>query len=490
MPQAGSATGRSAARPARRSGHLRPRLNALDLAVHLWRAKWLMLAIFTPLAAVALAAAVSLPDSYSASSRMLVSFGDEYVYRSGAASRDGLGLISPEIDALVQSEAELLRSPAVAEAALAELQLARVYPSIARRCEAATCAQQGAAAVLHALEVGSTPGNLVINARFAHADAGLSAEMLNALVKAYIAYRAEVFTDTRADRFREQRERFEQDLAEIDQAIRAYLFTNNLIDLAAERDTLRQLYQSASGDLLVTQSRLRQAEAQLANYRRQIETIPKEQSLYVEDTRQQTLLAMKLDRNENASLHGEHSAVVQELDKQLAQAELFLGPGGEAGLVRRGPNPLHQQVEAAIATLQSEVQALRGQEAELKSQIAAFEVRQRRLVELAPELQELERRREVAERSITAMAEREVDLRTRNALTLRGANTVRILEPAAAPLTGTSLRFPAAFLGVLLAALAALAAGLMRAVSQRGLATPASLERTLGLPVLAAIPVY
>lgn len=469
MPQAGAGKRGSAARPARQSGHLRPRLNALDLAVHLWRAKWLMLAIFAPLATIGVAAALSLPSSYTATSRLMVSAGAE----SGA---------------LVRSEAELLRSPAVAQAAVKQVTLARAYPGIAHSCKPELCAQLGAEAVLQGLVSESAPDSPVITARFAHADPAVSADLLNALVTAYLAYRAEVYTDTRSEGFREQRERFEEDLAEIDAEIQDYLFTNNLTDLAVERDTLRQLYQSASGDLLATQSRLRQAEAQLANYRRQIETIPREQDLYVEDTRQQTLMAMRLDRNEKAARYGAHSPVVRELDNQIAQAEAYLAAGpGSGGLVRRGPNPLYQQIEAAMATLQSEVQALRGQAAELRTQIAGFEGRQRRLVELTPDMQELERRRDVAERSIKALSEQEVDVRTRNAMTLRGANTIRILDPASPPVTGTSLKAPALLLGLLLAALAALAVGLMQAVSKRGFATPGSLERTLGLPVLAVI---
>jgi polysaccharide biosynthesis protein PslE len=200
------------------------------------------------------------------------------------------------------------------------------------------------------------------------------------------------------------------------------------------------------------------------------------------------LMAMRLDRNEKAARFGANSPVVRELDNQIAQTEAYLAAGPAAGgLVRRGPNPLYQQVEAAMATLQSEVQALRGQEAELKTQIADFEGRQRRLVELAPDLQELERRRDVAERSITGLSEQEVDVRTRNAMALRGANTIRVLDPATPPVTGASLEAPALLLALMLAALAALAAGLMQAVSKRGFATPGSLERTLGLPVLAVI---
>lgn len=438
MPQTGAGTRGAAARPPRRSGQLRPKLDGLDLVVQLWRAKWLMLLIFAPLAAVAVAGALSLPETYTAQSRLLV------------AADEGAGGEALEMRA--RSEAALLRSPVVAQAALKQVTLARAYPGIAMRCKPEACAQLGAEAAGLALAAESAVGSPVITARFAHADPEISADMLNALVAAYLAYRKEVFTDTRLESLREQREAYEAELAGLDAAIRDYLFTNNLTDLSAERDTLRQLYQSASADLLAAQSRLRQAEAQLENYRRQLRSVPSE-------------------------IDG--AAAVEPAE--VGEAESVL---------RRVPNPLYQQIEAAIATLQSEVQAARGREAELKSQIAAFETRQRRLVELAPDLQDLERRRGVAERSIRTLSEQEADVRTRNALTLSGADAVRVLEAAAPPVSGASLREPAMLLGLLLAGIAAFAAGLVRAVTRRGFATPGALERTLNLPVLAVVPKY
>jgi uncharacterized protein involved in exopolysaccharide biosynthesis len=489
MPQAGEGAPQTAS--ARASGSVRPRLSGLDVAVQLWRAKWLMLAVFLPLFALGLLAAFALPRSYTSTSRLLVSLGDEYVYRPAVGRGDSAAPVSPEIEALVQSELELLRSPVVAQAALAKVTLVRAYPDLQRNCEPETCERLGIAAISESLAAGAAPKNLVIVAQFEHPDAAMSAEMLNALVDAYLVYRADIFTDNRTDSFREQRVRFEGDLGEADQAIRAYLLTNNLTNLAAERETLRQLYQSASGELLLTQSRMRQSAAQLANYRRQFEDIAPEQDLYTEDSTQEGLLALKLEREEKLSRYRADSRVIKEIDKRIAQSEAYLksrdAPGG---LVRRGPNPLYQQVEASIATLQSEVQALRSQEDELKSQIAAFEVRQRRLVELEPEFQELERTRDVAEQSVRAFAEREVEERARNELTQRSVNNIRLLEPATPPIKGTSLKLPAAILAFLFAGFTALIVGLMRALTRSGFATPGSVERTLGLPVVAAIQKY
>ena len=491
MPHTGDETTGSAAPSARQGGFVRPRLSALDLAVHLWRAKWLMGGVFVPLLALGVLAAASLPRTYTSTTRLMVSLGDEYIYRPSVGRDDRSTPVSPEIESLVQSELALLRSPVVALAALDKVTLARAFPEIAKSCKPEVCERLGIAALSESLTVGGTPKNLVIFAHFEHKSAAMSAEISNAVVDAYLKYRADIFTDNRTASFGEQRERFEKDLSLADKQIREYLLANNLTDFAAERDTLRQLYQSASGELLQTQSSLRQSEAQLANYRRQIESIAPEQDLYVEDSSQQTLTALKLEREEKLSRYRADSRVIEELDKRIEQSEAYLesrtAPGG---LVRRGPNPLYQQIEASIATLQSEVQALRGQETELKSQIEAFEVRQRRLVELEPNLAELERSREVAEQSVRAFAEREVEERARTELSQRSVNNIRLLEPAAPPVKGKSLKTPAAILALLFAGFTALMVGLMRALTRNGFATPGAVERTLGLPVLATVQKY
>lgn len=477
MAQAGA--GRTGlALPARRSArHVRPRTGPLALAVQLWRTKWLMLAIFLPLFGIGLTGALAMPRSYMATARLLVSAGEAPV--------------SADIEARVQSEHELLRSSAVAQAALAKVTLARAYPEIARDCSPEACERLGAAAIAARLSAAGAPRNPVITARFSHRQPEMSAELLNALIEAYLGYRADVFAGERSEDLPELRKQLEQALAEADAAIRDYLSTHNLTELAAERDTLSRLYQTASSELLVAQSRLRQSEAQLANYRKQIESIDPVQDLFVEGSQQQALRALQAEREEKLSRYLPGSRVIRELDKRIEQAEADLETGvAPTSTVRRGPNPLYQQIEAAIVTLQSEVQALRSQEAELKSQIAAFEARQRRVVELEPALQELERDRYLAEQSVRAFAEREAKGRARGDAVAGRAGTVRLLDSAAVPVTGASLRTPAAALALVFAGLAALAAGLMRALTRSGFATPGSAERTLGLPVLAAVPKY
>ncbi len=464
----------------------RPKLSPAGLILQLWRAKWLMLLVFLPLFALGLLAAFSLPRTYTATTRLLVSLSDEYVYRPSVGTDSAP--VSPELEALVQSEIELLRSPVVARNALAALSIARAYPDIAKACTQSECERQAMAALMADLSVASAPKNPVIVARFAHQDPVLAAETLNAVTAAFITYRAGIFADGRASNFKSQRENFERDLAATDAEIRTYLIENGLTNLDAERQTLRELYQTASNLLLQTESRIRQVEGEAASYRRQIAGIEPQQDIYVEDTSEQSLIALRLEREEKLSRYKPDSRVIREIDKRIAQAEAYLASRPDVGgTVRRGPNPLYQQIETSLASLAAEAQSLRDQQVELRKQIADFETRQRRLTEVEPGLQELIRRRDVAEQSVRAFAEREVEARARAELSQQSMNTIRLLEPATAPFEGESLKLPVAVLALLFAGLTALFAGLLRALTRPGFATPASIERTLGLPVVAKV---
>lgn len=203
------------------------------------------------------------------------------------------------------------------------------------------------------------------------------------------------------------------------------------------------------------------------------------------------LAALKREREEKLSRYLPDSRIIQDLNRRIAQAEIDVAAQAPAeGAVLRVPNLLYQQVEASVALLKADARALRGQEAELASQIAGFEARLRQLVDLVPGMTQLERQREMAEAALRAASERAAKDRSRTEGLGKGSRAVRKLDEAAAPTRGTSLKAPAALLTLLTALLAALGAGLVHALTRRGLATPGSVQRTLGLPVVAAVRKY
>jgi uncharacterized protein involved in exopolysaccharide biosynthesis len=480
----------------------RPRLSLADLAVQLWRAKWLMLLVFLPLFALGLVAALSMDEKYTAQSRLMVSLGDEYVYRPAVGSEGPS--IAPELEALVQSELELIRSPVISEQVVSKFDLKTLYPDLKRDCDAkrarvagnpdaireaeALCQQLAIEALRKDFGAGSSPKTPVITATFTHKDRTIATEMLNAIIGSYLSYRSQIFSGSNSSGLAQQREQFELDLIGSEEAIRTFLVSNNLGSFEGERATVDQLYQTASRELLSAQARLRQVKAQLSAYEMQISTIPVEQDIYVEDTAEQTVSELKLEREEKLTRYKPDSRAIQDLDKRIAQAEAFVANRSRpAGTVRRGPNPLYAQIESAINTLRSEADALTAQQAELAAQIASFAARQQRLIKLEPEYQELLRRRDLYANNVEGYAEREIEARTRSELVQQNVDNIRVLEKAAAPAEGSSLKFPVAVLALLFAGFTALMAGLLKALTQQGFATSRSIERTLGVPVVADV---
>jgi uncharacterized protein involved in exopolysaccharide biosynthesis len=459
----------------------RPRLGAADLIVQFWRAKWLMLLVFVPVFALGLAAALSRPDQFESRSRLIVS-------STSSASHDDL----------VQPELEFLRSPVVVARVLDRFPMSRLYPALNHSCEArsravrgdaeglrrlaAECRQMSVEAMERDFHVWAASRAPVITATFRNGDAETSAEVLNALVGAYLAYRAQVLAQPQAIRLPVDRAALEARLLESEAAVGGFLEAQGISNFEAERDTVQALYQAASEGLLEADSRLQQVESQLGAYRGQIRAIRPQQRLFVEDSTEQTLIDMKLEREALLVNNLPGSAVIQEMDRRIARAETFIDTlDGPVGTVRTGPNPRYEQMLSVIGDLQAEAASLTDQQAALTRQIAGFEARQARLTSLTPRYKALMRKRDLLERDLMTEVRQEVDT---NVSRFDG---IRVLEPANVPVRPTATRSVVAVLAFALACLAAIVAGLLKALSRTGFATRRSVERTLDLPVLATV---
>ena len=478
----------------------RPWMGAAELVLQLWRAKWLMLLIFLPIFALGLFAAFQMPTAYEASSRLYVRLGEESVYRPKVGT-EGAGA-TPEQEQLIQAEIEVLRSPIVAERALERFPLARVYPELVEAMEkkladtptaerdalVEATFQKGVAALSESFKAGSAPKTPVIGTSLAHKDAQLSAELLNAIIGAYLDYRGEVFAVGGSDSLRDQRKKFESQLLSVEGEIRAFLKRNQIGDFESERQTAQQLFSTISGELLTNKSRASAVEGQLDIYNQQLSRINPQQDLYVEDSSANRLTELRMEREELLSRYTADSRAVQAIDTRIDQLEEYLASrDGLSGTTRRGPNPVYQQIEQSTANLEAEAQSLALQRAELERQLNSVEARLERLNELAPAWQELQRRKALLEANVQNFAAREIEERALAEISNQSADSVRVLEPARVPIKGKSLKLPVAALAFLFAGFTALMFGLLRALTRSGFPTARSLERTIGLPVVGSV---
>lgn len=475
----------------------RPRLGKADLALQLWRAKALMAIVAIAVAIPFIMLAMAMPTKYEASAGLLVSLGEEQVYRPRVGS-EAAGAI-PDQELLNQSELELMRSPVVAERVLDQFSLEDIYPEIAQeraliaaeapgRDPTIKMRQMGVEAIHDDFSAGATPNSNVIRATFKHEDAEHSAEILNAMIDSYLEYRAEVYLSSRSTGFGEQRVRFETDLNKAEKNIKAFLDENGIDDFDAERLSAQTMYASVTDEIFKVKSRSTAVEGQLETLARQMLQTNRLVDIYVEDSTEQTLLNLRIEREQALSRYKPDSRVVTAIDKQIEQVEAYFDEQtGSVGTRRTGPNPVFQDMEQRRAGLEAEAKSLANQSAELRRQEATASSRLRKFVSLLPKWQELQRQRALYEQNLSSFAAREIESQSLTEFARQDTDNIRVIERARAPLQGASLKFPILAVGILFALFTALIVGLLRATTRRGFSTAGSIERTTGIPVIASV---
>ncbi len=210
-----------------------------DTLLQLWRAKWLMLLVFLPIALIGVAIALLAPTKYSANTRLLVRLGQEYVFDPivGDAAKGAF----PQQEEVLQAETELARSPVIAERVIGGIGLSQLYPNLAeaklRRAMACRTkwTRKRWRRLRADLDVSAAPKSSILRMTYAHEDPTLAAATLNRFVTEYLKYRQEVLSGKGAAGLTEQREVIEGRLAAADKSLRDYLAKNGLSDFEARR---------------------------------------------------------------------------------------------------------------------------------------------------------------------------------------------------------------------------------------------------------------
>lgn len=480
------------ARPAgAASARLRPRFGLSDIAVLLWRAKFLMLLVFLPILLAGIAIALMFPAQYTASSRLLVRLGQEYVFDPvlGDAARGAF----PQQEEVLQAETELARSPVIAERVIGRVGLERLFPELGRAAARAsgtrahTVEQRALEAFAKRFGASAAPKSSILRMSFAHEDPRVAAETLNQFVAEYLNYRREVLAGQGAESVSSQRGVIEDRLKAADAALRHFLEANGVSDFDAETTALTKLLVDLSDKLSEVEASLSEVRARAAGLTQQLTRTPSEIELYNETSSRQELFALKLQRDELLTRYQPESRAVQELDRRIVQMEQFLATGEPGGLRRVGQNPTWQAIEADRAKAEVDAAALAARADDLRRQMTETERRRIALAALEPEYRHLKRDRDALDISAGAFATREQTERSRFELAARSVDNISIYEAARPPMRGSSPRRMIAAAAAVFGLLTALMVGLFKVWSTRRFPTAASVERTLGLPVLSGV---
>ena len=477
--------------------NVRVRYTTRDLSSLMWREKGTMFLVFALLFVLGAAGALLLPKTYTARSSILVQLGQEYVYvpRAGDAGRGQV----PTIEDVVLSEMEILNSHELKRRVVAAVGLNTVSPKLAGAWEAADAKKRGeiqAAAVKivsDGLGLHAPPKTGAVRLTFEHRDPQSASKILNALVAEYLVYRREVLGDTSTDALERQRDLFEERLAAADAAYQQFLTENAIGDFPAEKASLSTLYGTVLNERFQVEARLREAQGRLAGLQPGIAGTPAEVALQRDEdlSAAAKLTTLRVEQQDLLARYRPDSQPVRDLDAKIAELERLIASGRVAGDKDRrlGANPVWQDVEKTRIQLEAEISSLMARRAELQRQLTEITNRQLQLTELESQFQNLTVEREVLQTNVKAFATRLEESRAARDLAAASEDYIKVVERAATPTRGESLRKVAFVAAFLFAAFTAFCIGLLRVFTRKGFVTSESAERTLDLPVLATAPV-
>jgi uncharacterized protein involved in exopolysaccharide biosynthesis len=473
------------------------RLSDLLITLRL-RWPWLLLALGLPVA-LGLVAASTMKARFTAESVVMV-----MLNRDSTAVQDvsGIGpsVVSVELLRVVRGEIEVLQSEGVIRRALRRVGIRTLFPDLAPLPSSLgpdEDAEMAAAvdAFRRVLQVEADTNANILRARVTLPDRGLAIQALAALVDSYVERRGEMYTDENSRLLSAELSRYADRLRRTEGEIAALRDRYGVLDIGQEMT----LSAARLDGILQRQDRLREqqvtAQSQLAAARQRLMAEPERvfasqeaTNLAPNDDSRNQLARLLLERERMARQYTRDYAPLQELDGRIAAARGTIRENARAtfSTTRQVRNPNLELLNQRVVTLDLEADSLQRQLDELGRQRGEVESRRAELVQADTRLRELGRARDGMEAVSRQLTTREAATRIEEDARRRNGNTMSVVQPATAPLTGKSAKRLVQAGGAAAGVAFAAALALLLTLTRRTFATPEEAERGLSLPVLAA----
>ncbi len=436
-----------------------------ELLSFLWARKLLMLLVFVLVFGAAMAGVMTLKKTYTAKGRVLVQFGEEYIYNPiiGTAGQG----TAYSADQMIQAEVGFITAAELKERVLNKIGLRRLYPKLAldfetepgKRDEIRGLALENMDKALGAF---TAPNQPMVTITFRHTDPQTAQIALSAFIEEYQAYRREILLDDSEGGFEAERKSSEKALREVNTKMERFLTRNGIGDFVAERISLGASIATLREQLLVAEARRQEISGSLSVVNVKIQQTPQTIEQFTDDASSGQLANLKLEREQLLARYKPQSSPVQEINARITRLERYLqgGASRSTGTKRTGINTVYQSLQTNKMTLETEQRSNAARIVVLSAQIAKINARQQRFQKLFPEYQRLSSQALIMESNYVQFATREQENKTLRNLAALQSDNIRIIERPVVPVQGKSLKKPAAVLAVLFAGFTALSVGL------------------------------
>ncbi len=476
--------------PPLNSGDGGQRLSGREVIDTLFRQKWRILLLWSLVAIATVAYVAITPAMYQSEMTILVKDkrADTGITAEGAERGD-----ASASDTQLATEMQLLSSREL-------FRMVAVKTGIAKQNDAAELDRQ--VERLHTqVRVAPVLKSSLIEVKYSDPNPKLAAAVLQTMADLYMDMHLQLHSSPQSfEFFNRQAMEYEKKLREAQERLLEFQGKHRIVMLAEQKDlTLRKLLEveaalrDAQAQRAETALRATKLREQMAGMGRRITTQTRKLPNQYMVERLNTMLAeLQNKRTEMLSKFRPDDRMVKQVDQQIADTRKALENAGSTSSTDETTdvNPVRQAVEGELARadvattgLNARIASLGNQIRELRAQLGAFET-------ASPDDQVLLHEVAVAEQNFALYSKKREEARIAQEMDKQKIANVAIVDPprvAAFAKSKLGSGVPAAFLlGTLLVVAFCFAMGHRRNVVH----TPWELEASMGLPVLATVPLH
>ncbi len=469
-----------------------------EIAAVVFRRKWLVLSAFLAPLAACVAAPFLMPPVYEAEARLLVKAGREFI-----PSADGPNgaQTSPQstMREIVDTVVQILTSVDLAQDVVRELTVARLYPKIANAVPPNPAPEDAAAgALVQDLRVAPLRLTNVIEVRLRNQDRQMAADALGTTLARFQERHIQAFSHSQAKSLEVEIGSNLQLLADVQAERAAYVAAHSLYSLPEQRVLLIQQRVQRAKELQDARMRDGSLDHLIAYLNAELKAQPSTITLQTttqpssvpQEAQKRLQVLRQRERELLTTLNADHPMIRAVRASVAAAEEAVAHADPQTVAVSTGINPLITTLKTQLAGAEAERAPVAGRIVDLQAALDADDARLKKISEVEAALRRLDARSTDLETSISALRQRLAEARVSDQLDRAQVAGLSVIQHPVASSRPVSPRKMYFFVGgVVLSLMSGMAAVLAALTFGNRFITPEPIERILGAPVLAVLPV-
>ncbi|MFC1818831.1 polysaccharide biosynthesis/export family protein [Thermodesulfobacteriota bacterium] len=343
-------------------------------------------------------------------------------------------------------------------------------------------------------------GSNVINVSFQHGDPQIVAQAVNHLVESFKLKHIEIFKNPRASFMEKQLVAYRQRLQESEKKLEDFKQKNRVFSLDQQRSLLLSQQSKFDISLKEAQRSIHTLQQKISTVTSQMQTVPKYELSATStgktkniDDAQNKLLNLQIKEHQLLAKYDGSNRRIASIRKEIQLIEDYLSSNGLKATRESeslSKNSIYQGLENSLITAQTNLSVQAVKITALEQQLNQVNGELQDLDAHGRELRELERERSTNERNFNNYVTKLEDARTEEELDLMQKVNISVIQKAGVPLWPTKSKKK---FNLLVGIILGIGSGLALAIFSeycigRGVCTPESVEKGLGLPILATVP--